>query len=101
MSADKIKAVIELLQDEVTKMALKADKKVIERPRIGEWCRADDARLEFGIPGHLLRKLASERKVKARKFDPLEPNSAVIFKTADIRKAIESMPDYTYNTLED
>lgn len=66
--------------------------------RIGEWCRREDARDAFGIPPHRLKQLVRERKVKAKKFDVDDPASVVVFKTADIRKAIDEMPDYLYES---
>lgn len=96
MSAETMRLLVKALNEEIEASVLKPVKSD-ERPfRIGEWCRREVAREEFGIPPHRLKKLVQDKKVKAKKFDPGDPTSVVVFKTADIRKALEAMPDYLY-----
>ncbi len=61
---------------------------------LGEWIRAKQALQFFGIPEHRLRQFVIDRKVIAKKFDVNDRGSAVVYKTADIRRAIEELPDY-------
>jgi len=100
MSENTLKLLVTALSEEIEAQKLKPSCRIAdEKPlRIGEWCRREEARDVFGIPPHRLKQLVIERKVKAKKFDHGEPTSVVVFKTADIRKAIEEMPDYLYET---
>lgn len=72
---------------------------VAERASIGPWCRRDEARAWFGIGPHHLKQLVVEGKVIAKKFDRANPKSNIIFKTADIEKAIEEMPDWKFQKV--
>lgn len=99
MSVETMKLLVAALGEEIEAAQAKPIDKQKPKPRqIGEWCRRDDARDEFGIPPHRLKQLVKERKVKAKKFNLDDPTSVVVFKTADIRKAIEEMPDYLYES---
>lgn len=73
--------------------------RVAERASIGPWCRRDEARAWFGIGPHHLKQLVIEGKVIAKKFDRTNPKSNIIFKTADIEKAIEEMPDWKFQKV--
>lgn len=59
-----------------------------------EWMRSDEVTAYFGIPPNQLRQMAIDGKIIAKKLDPLLTQSAVIFKVADIRKAIDKLSPY-------
>ena len=61
---------------------------------VPEWMRAEEARAYFGIPQNQLIELAIKSKVRAKKLDPALTTSAVIFKTDDLRKAVEGLADW-------
>lgn len=55
-----------------------------------EWVRLEEANALFGLPANQVIDLACKSKIAARKSDPMNRKSAVIFKVADIRRVIES-----------
>jgi len=61
---------------------------------VPEWMRAEEVRAYFGIPQNQLVNLALKAGVAAKKLDPSLRTSAVIFKTADLRRAVEEMSDW-------
>lgn len=60
-----------------------------------EWVRAEEANALFGLPQNQLYDYARSGKVCAKKTDRMNRNSAVIFRTEDIRKVIEHLEDYS------
>ena len=53
-----------------------------------------------GGDGRMVAERASiGGKVIAKKFDRTDPKSNIIFKTADIEKAIEEMPDWKFQKV--
>ena len=87
------------LHEEVQERALKPTRpSKSEATPPGPWCSREKAYEWFAIPKGRLEKLVCEGKVIAKKFDPADPNSGVRFRTADIEKVYEQMPDYHFET---
>ena len=59
-----------------------------------EWARAEEVNAIFGIPHNQLISLAVSGQIAARKTNPRQTASAVIFETESIRKAIGKMMPY-------
>lgn len=59
-----------------------------------EWMRAEEVNAFFGIPQNQLKDMVVSGRVIAKKLDPHLTQSAVIFKVADVRKAIGKLTDY-------
>ena len=101
MSDQTLQQLLKALSEELSERALKPSARaaaVHERAEdIGPWIRFKDARRHFGIPKARLIDLAIRGKVIAKKFDPEDANSSVVFRTSDIMRAIEEMPDYKFD----
>lgn len=61
---------------------------------IPEWAQAREIEAWFGMPRHRLVRLVAERKVTGRKFDADDPRSVAVFRVADVRRAVDELPDY-------
>ena len=99
MSETTIRLLLKALTEELDAQKLKPQYRLTdEEPmQVGEWCRRDQAQKAFGISPHRLRQLVIDRKVIAKKFDPDAQTSVVVFRTSDIRRAIDEMPNYMYD----
>ena len=87
------------LREEVQERCLKPTKTTRDDATApGPWCSREQAYKWFAIPKGRLERLVCEGKVVAKKFDPKDPNSGVRFRTADIEKVYEEMPDYRFET---
>lgn len=98
MSDETLTALIAALNEEIKERKLKAEKLKRELTKPGPWCSREQAMAYFAIPKGRLEAWVKERKVIAKKFDIEDPNSAVRFKTADIERAYEEMPEYHFET---
>ena len=99
MSGKTLELLITALKEEVERLRLKPayqPKPTNDRP--GPWCSREQAMRYFSLPKGRLEEWVKEGRVIAKKFDPLDPNSAIRFKTADIDAAYEQMPDYKFET---
>lgn len=98
MKEDTIRLLLKALNEELDAQKLKPQYRLTdEEPmQVGEWCRRDQAQKAFGISPHRLRQLVIDRKVIAKKFEPDSQTSVVVFRTSDIRRAIDDMPNYMY-----
>lgn len=59
-----------------------------------EWMRAEEVNAYFGVPMNQLKDMVIRREVVAKKLDPHLTASAVIYRTADVRRAIDRLFDY-------
>lgn len=100
MSDEALKQLLAVLSQELAERAISPRQAVVhEKADIGPWIRAKDAQRLFGIPKGRLIGLAIAGKVTAKKFDRDDPNSAVVFRTAEIERAIDEMPPYRFEKL--
>ena len=101
MSDETLRQLVKALSEELSERALKPSARAAEvregADEIGPWIKFKDARRHFGIPKGRLIDFAIRGKVIAKKFDLDDPNSAVVFKTADIMRAIEELPAYRFD----
>lgn len=61
---------------------------------IPEWAQSREIEAWFGIPRNRLVAMVVSRQVVARKFDAADPRSVTIYRVADVRRAIDALPDY-------
>lgn len=61
---------------------------------IPEWAQSREIEAWFGIPRNRLVAMVVSRQVVARKFDATDPRSVTIYRVADVRRAIDALPDY-------
>lgn len=101
MSDETLRQLVKALSEELSERALKPSARAAavheSAEEIGPWIKFKDARRHFGIPKGRLIDLAIKGKVIAKKFDLEDPNSAVVFKTSDIMRAIEELPAYRFD----
>ena len=81
-----------LAEDKATRLKL-LTKTLVVMAECPEWAQAGEINAWFGLPLNQITKLAMDGKVTAKKTNPLLTSSAVIYKTADIRRAIGKMMD--------
>lgn len=101
MSDETLRQLVKALSEELSERALKPSARAAavheSAEEIGPWIKFKDARRHFGIPKGRLIDFAIKGKVIAKKFDLEDPNSAVVFKTSDIMRAIEELPAYKFD----
>ncbi len=98
MKVETLKLLLSTLEEEFKDLILKPDNMSKSREHIGEWCSYTEVKRHFNIPRHYLYKWVKEGKVAAKKFDNGEQNATVRFRTADIEKVFEQLPDYKFET---
>ena len=99
MKDSTLELLLTALREELQERCLKPTKPTRgEATAPGPWCSRKQAYKWFSIPKGRLERLVCEGKVIAKKFDPEDPNSGVRFRTADIEKIYEEMPDYRFET---
>lgn len=101
MSDETLRQLVKALSEELSERALKPSARAAvvreDAEEIGPWIKFKDAHRHFGIPKGRLIDFAIKGKVIAKKFDLEDPNSAVVFRTADIMRAIEELPTYKFD----
>ena len=98
MKPETIELLHRALTEELEALKLKRERLRRESLKPGPWCSREQAMRYFSLPKGRLKEWVKEGRVIAKKFDPLDPNSAIRFKTADIDAAYEQMPDYKFET---
>lgn len=95
MIGREIENLIDRLAEEKAAKMKTLSKATVVMMMIPEWMRAEEVNALFGLPLNQLYQLAKTGKIAAKKTDPMNRNSAVIFKTQDIRAIIGDMTDYS------
>lgn len=100
MSDATLDLLLKALTEEVNARALKPVKRKAADAdaKPGPWCTREQAMTYFALPKGRLEAWVKDGKVITKKFDIADPNSGIRFKTADIEKAYETMPDYHFET---
>lgn len=96
MKTETVKLLHQALAEELEALKLKREHVRRESFKPGPWCSREQASRYFALPKGALNRWVIEGKVIAKKFDVEDPNSAIRFKTADIYKAYEQMPNYKF-----
>jgi hypothetical protein len=83
----------QIAEDKATK--LKAlNKALVVMVLPPEWVRTEEVSALFGLPPNQLHALARKGEIIARKSDPMNRNSATLYKVESIRKVIDQMMPY-------
>jgi hypothetical protein len=83
----------QIAEDKATKLkALSTATVVMVLPP--EWCRKEEVTALFGLPPNQINALAQKGEIIARKSDPMNRNSATLYKVESIRKVIDQMMPY-------